>query len=242
MTETGNVGSISVTLLGVTSEAPDDLDVYLSSPAGTKVMLWSDAGGDDTRAPIDNPIDVGFSDGAPSGLPDDGPIAAGSYKPTNHPAANDFFCMGEADPAGTFASALSAFAGQPANGTWSLVLADDCTGFTSQVGGGWRLTLNAPTAVGVVGLSARPVRGGGVALRWRTVDETAVLGFELVREDGSKVGPGFLRARWAGRPRGAPYALVDRRARRAEIYRLQLVRPDGSRVWAGAAAFSARFR
>lgn len=249
VTEGGTVSAVSVTLAGVTSEAPDDLDVYLASPAGTKVMLWSDAGGDDTSGaspgaprpaplvPISSPTDVSFSDGAATGLPDEGPIAQGTYKPTDHPASNDFFCSGETDPAGPFGAGLSAFSGQPATGTWSLVLADDCVGFTSEVTSGWRLTLNAPTAAGVHGLTAVQARRGAV-VRWRTSTEAATLGFDLYRSPGGKLNRRLIPAKAAGSAGGAAYAYVDARAGRAASYRLQLVRTDGSREWAGTAALS----
>jgi hypothetical protein len=76
--------------------------------------------------------------------------------------------------------------------------------------------------------------GHGVERRWRTAQETALLGFNVYRS-GVKVNRTLIAAR--GAVSGAGYRLVDRSGRvgAASTYRLQAVHADGTRVWIGRA-------
>jgi hypothetical protein len=89
---------------------------------------------------------------------------------------------------------------------------------------GQRFTNAVPTAVTVVGFTARRVRSG-VELRWRSTFEAGLLGFEI-RRGGVRVNHTLHRARGLGGP--ATYRLVDPGRRRGE-YRLVAVLLDGSR-------------
>src|SRR5207237_3296588 len=89
-----------------------------------------------------------------------------------------------------------------------------------------------PTAVRLLGLTARPGRGG-VAVDWRTGAETDLAGFNVYRGT-AKLNHFLIAAR--GAATGAAYRFVDRTARAAKPYRyrLQLVGRDGSRTWSAA--------
>ena len=102
----------------------------------------------------------------------------------------------------------------------------------------YRVTLpapaGAPTAVKLVGFTARPA-AGAVELRWRTAQETRLLGFNVYRSGAGrtiKLNRALIVAK-AGRLTGAQYRLVDRRPRAhaAYRYRLQAVTASGSRYW-----------
>jgi hypothetical protein len=96
---------------------------------------------------------------------------------------------------------------------------------------------NVPTAVNVLGVTARVTRRH-VAVSWSTRSETEVLGFNLWRTAGQrtvKVNARLMPARNSGRAAGAAYRFVDRSidARKTYSYRLQLVALKGTRSWAG---------
>lgn len=99
---------------------------------------------------------------------------------------------------------------------------------------------NQPTAVVVRDFVAK-AQGRRVTLTWRTGSEAEVLGFNVWRVgSGSshRVNRALIRAK--GQLGGATYRVVDRSARRGVPYRyrLQLVRPDGSRAWADSASIT----
>jgi hypothetical protein len=91
------------------------------------------------------------------------------------------------------------------------------------------LTNGPPTAVRLLSFSARRSLVG-VAIRWRTAQEAAVLGFNVYR-DGVRVNRRLVAAR--GGVAGAVYRVRDLRA--GHRYRLQLVRTDGRRAWIATA-------
>jgi len=99
--ETGTVQNLSVRV-DLTQTYIGDLDIYLVSPIGTRVMLATDLGG--SR----NGMNVTFSDSAPS--------AATSWPTDNGPAIN-----GTYRPEGS----LATLNGQSLNGTWKLEITDD---------------------------------------------------------------------------------------------------------------------
>src|SRR4029079_11723688 len=117
---------VTVTLRGLTHTWPADVDILLVGPGGQKAMIFSDVGGGNAL----NNVTVTLSDAAAAALTATGAIVAGTYKPTNVEPGE----TGELDtfsapaPAGPYTSALSAFNGQSANGTWSLYVVDDGPG------------------------------------------------------------------------------------------------------------------
>src|SRR5688572_4648205 len=74
-TNGGGIQRVTVTLTGVSHGYPDDIDIILESPTGTKVMLMSDAGGQFSLSGTDITLDQ--NSGTP--LPDEALITSGSY-------------------------------------------------------------------------------------------------------------------------------------------------------------------
>ena len=207
----GTITGLSVTLNGLTHGYVADLNVLLVGPGGEKVLLSSDAGRAAANATIT------FNDAAGAPVPAAGPVPDGTYTPTNNAeecatgSASDSFPSPA--PAGPYGTSLSVFNGGTANGTWSLYVTDDCTANTGQIQGGWALTFAGPTSVTVSAFSAKRT-SKGVALGWRTGQETSLLGFNVLRSSGgtyAKVNRYLVRAK--GKARGA---------------RVQLPRPDGA--------------
>ena len=95
-------------------------------------------------------------------------------------------------------------------------------------------TTAGPTAVALRSFAAQATRRG-VELRWRTVQETTLLGFDVYRA-GVKLNRTLIPARGSA-ARGAAYRLLDRSARVGTMatYRLRAARADGSRAWIGRA-------
>jgi subtilisin-like proprotein convertase family protein len=173
----GTTSNVTVTLKGFTHTFPDDVDVLLVSPTGQKYIMMSDVGGGGDVAAIDVTLD----DAAAAGIPDAGPLATGSFKPSNVGANDPFAAPAPAAPylnaapggGDTFASA---FGGANPNGVWSLYVVDDATGDLGSFAGGWSITISAqgartcqaPTAA-KVNVSGRVLTADGAGLRNATV-------------------------------------------------------------------------
>lgn len=254
------VSKLIVQVYGLTHNQPDDIDLLLVGPQGQSVILMSDAGGEagvlrptngpKPTSPVAN-VDLGFDDLAPQAPPDENTISSGIYQPSNYGPSASLTCSGEPStdafplaPAGPYGSALSVFNGSDPNGTWTLYAVDDCNGYAGSFGGGWSLGVNILTAVGVNSFDAHVVRGR-VAVTWRTGSETDVLGFNVYRTSGkgqaAKLNARLIGAHSPGSGRGSTYRLADSHARAGSsyTYRLQVVRLNGARVWAGASALRA---
>ena len=95
-------------------------------------------------------------------------------------------------------------------------------------------TVSTPTAVTFSSFRASRT-ASGVLLRWRTAQESRLLGFNVYRS-GVKVNRMLIAARGSGAV-GAAYRLRDASARRGATYtyRLQVVSLDGTRAWLGTA-------
>ncbi|MBX3745456.1 MAG: proprotein convertase P-domain-containing protein [Verrucomicrobiae bacterium] len=130
------VARVTVTLADLSHPFPADIDVLLVGPAGQKIILMSDAGGSGSLSRARLTLD----DRAASELPFNPtvPIASGTYRPTNHQGGDTFPAPAPAPPYG---SALSAFAGTDANGTWSLYVVDDAAPDAGLIAGGWILNI-----------------------------------------------------------------------------------------------------
>src|SRR6185369_17490098 len=99
---------------------PDDLDIVLVSPDGSRsVMLMSDAGGGNVNAL--NNVTITFDDAAAAPVPDSARIVTGSYRSANWGVITDPL-PGLQPPYGT---ALSDFNGINPNGVWKLYIVDD---------------------------------------------------------------------------------------------------------------------
>jgi subtilisin-like proprotein convertase family protein len=152
ITVSGQVGTINdaiVIIRGLSHTFPDDIDMMLVSPAGTRVMLHSDAGGFTAAAGQD----YGFGNSMVTDrvyIPDTAVITNRFYLPADYGTGLE--TMPPPAPAGVYHVSTMAFAGENANGTWSLYVRDDTSGGTGTIASGWELRLdisdrNAATAV-----------------------------------------------------------------------------------------------
>ena len=162
---TGQVSNVRVTLFGVSHAFPDDIDVLLVAPDGRGVVLMSDAGGGNAL----QSVELTFDDSAGASLSDGGPIATGTYKPTNYEGQSDEFVAPA--PSGPYASALGELSGVDPNGSWSLYVTDDFFLDGGSIADGWSLTFERTVPVccgGGPGFLVSPgevttTEGGGTA-------------------------------------------------------------------------------
>ncbi len=138
----GNITKVSVTIDGLSHTAPDDIDMLLVSPAGTKVLLMSDAGG---RTPISN-VQLVFNTNGRA-LPDESAITSGTYQSTDYEPGSDVFP--NAAPAGPYTSSLSDLIGTYPVGTWSLYIVDDASSDVGQLTS-WTLSIETGPSVQLV--------------------------------------------------------------------------------------------
>ncbi len=130
----GQISKVTVSLNNYNHTFPDDIDVLLVSPAGQKVILMSDAGGSTDAVGVN----LTFDDAAATGIPDGGPVASGTFKPTEFSGGDIYNAPA---PAGPYSTTLAAFNGVSPNGTWSLYIMDDAGGDVGNFNGGWELNI-----------------------------------------------------------------------------------------------------
>jgi subtilisin-like proprotein convertase family protein len=140
----GPLSHLRVTLDDFSHSYTDDVSVVLRGPNGNAVRLMSDIGG---SSGVTN-LDLVLDDAAASSLPDDGPLVAGTFKPTTGTtggfAGNPAPGVLPSGPFVPYGSSLdTAFGGTSPNGTWSLYVYDDSLGDGGSIGG-WSLTWTAP--------------------------------------------------------------------------------------------------
>lgn len=135
------------------------------------------------------------------------------------------------------AAALGVISGDPI-----VVTATDADGNTSEftspsvaVGTG-----ASPTVVDIASFTAETTSGGTVVLRWETVSEIDIVGFNILRsDDGGRTyaqrNPSLIAAQSSGSSVGALYAFTDAAvpASGRYLYLLEVVRRDGSRERVG---------
>ena len=138
---TGAVTKVTATLSNINHTFPDDVDVLLVGPAGQKVLLMSDVGGNNSLTNVTITLD----DSAASSLPDTTRINPGTFKPSNIDVNTDVFPAPA--PASPYVTNLSVFNGQNPNGTWSLYVRDDGPNDAGNIAGGWFLSITTSNSV-----------------------------------------------------------------------------------------------
>jgi hypothetical protein len=140
----GTVTNATVTLIGLSSSSPDDIDAVIVGPNGQKVMLMSDACGVNPSSLQDD--NWTFDDSASTFLSDGGPCGAfqfqdESFRPTNYenPDLDDLTPGG--GPAGPYLNSLSLLAGGSPDGAWNLFVFDDNASFHGFDLSAWALNL-----------------------------------------------------------------------------------------------------
>ncbi len=116
----------------------------------------------------------------------------------------------------------------------------------STVGAGPALASPAGTAsVGLTSFKAAAAKGL-VTVTWKTANETEILGFNVYRTDpkgaSKKVTRALITAKKTGQPAGTSYKFLDRKAKKGlrYSYRLQVLSPQGGKVFFGHAKILAR--
>jgi subtilisin-like proprotein convertase family protein len=139
---TGTVSKVTATLKNMNHTFPDDVDILLVGPGGQKLLLMSDAGG---SADIVNNTYT-FDDAAAATMSDGGPLASGTFKPSNFGTGDTFPAPA---PVGPYPDPqlLSVFNGTNPNGTWSLYIVDDVGGDIGNVNMGWELNITTSQVV-----------------------------------------------------------------------------------------------
>jgi Ca2+-binding RTX toxin-like protein len=144
----GNINSLKVTLTNLSHTWPDDIDVLLVGPTGTKALLMSDVGGSNSLSNVT----LTFDPTATSSLPDEeGLITSGSYKATDF-ETGDFF--NTPAPGGPYGTDFSVFNGINPNGTWSLYVVDDVGGDAGTIAGGWSLNIGTASTAPTLAIAA----------------------------------------------------------------------------------------
>ena len=174
----GTTSLVTVSLNGLTTARPRDIDVVVVAPGGQTLMLMSDTG--DLTAT--SAINLTFADAAATAVPTDtgSVIPSGTYKPTDFGSPvtnNDVFpspgpaAVTSPAPTGT-ATLATAFNGGSPNGNWSLYVIDDSLGGgNSTISGGW--TLNITTAGGVAATTTAVTSSLNPSLTTQAVTFTA---------------------------------------------------------------------
>ena len=139
---TGVVNKVTVRLLGLAHEFPDNIDMLLVGPQGQNVVLWGEVGGFN---PVTN-VNVTFDDNAVQSILDNVPVTSGSYLPSTAstnlvwPNLPTNVVVNQ-----TFTPQLSAFNGGNPNGSWSLYVLSDSSGGSGQIKNGWVLSIASGT-------------------------------------------------------------------------------------------------
>jgi subtilisin-like proprotein convertase family protein len=165
----GTISKLTVTLNGFTHTYPDDVDVLLVSPDGSKsVVLMSDAGGG-TAA---NGLVLKFDDTADNAVPDATALSSGTFKPFNYEGngTDNFASRTPAGPAGPYGATLSGFNGISPNGDWKLYIVDDTAGDAGAITNGWSL-----------GITTLPVLSGPASVT-SPEDQPARVTFTIAEE------------------------------------------------------------
>ncbi|MCA1683849.1 MAG: hypothetical protein LC708_01780, partial [Actinobacteria bacterium] len=182
---TGTIIDVNITILDFTT-FPDvggfhwaeDTDLMVSSPAGTGVMLMSDAGGNnDESSGAVNAADITFDQQAGAQLPADSAITSGTFRPVDDdndvaeqiPNNVDTFEAPAPAPGG---ADLNVFNGQNPNGTWNLWSVEDMNQGHNDIVGGW--CVDIITAIVDPSTSAPPTTVTPTTVTPTTVTPTTV--------------------------------------------------------------------
>src|ERR1043166_1369366 len=140
----GALNGLSVRLININHNNPDDLDLLLVGPGGQKTLLMSDCG----ATPNLINVTLTFSAFGAASLSDSSQLVSGTFKPSNYDTSSDAFAAPA--PAGPYATNLAIFDGTDPNGTWQLFVIDDSNPTSGTISGGWTLVLPVCCAAGNV--------------------------------------------------------------------------------------------
>ena len=175
---TAPLAGITVTLNGLSHEWLEDVDILLANPAGTNVLILSDAG----QLAVSN-LTLTLDDTAANAVPATGVITNGAYQPANYagvsPISDNFLAPAPLPP---YAASLSSFTNAAPNGDWQLFVMDDYGKDAGLIAGGWRLTLQT-----VATAFAPPTTPMGLQISPRTSLANGEFGFNFSGMQGRTV-------------------------------------------------------
>jgi len=157
----GTVTRVEASVLGMGSARPDDIDMVLIGPNGSKVLLMADACGTDGISHAS----WTFKDDAPGFISNNGPcqgFSTTTFRPSNYvgnDGVDDNLSSVPGGPPPPYVNNLASLTGGSANGDWSLFVLDDESGFNGFDIDGWGLTIETDAAPGPVN-TARPRLSG----------------------------------------------------------------------------------
>ena len=158
---TATITDVRVTLHYFYHDRPEDVDVLLVSPNFNSLILMSDAGSV-FPVPGETGADLTFTDAATRDLPENAPIAAGLYRPTNYDF-DDYFPDEPPDNAPTHDTLMGLINSGPVNGMWRVYIVDDTFGAEGGVFSGFSITFitggPGPAAPGTPDLPSQFDRG-----------------------------------------------------------------------------------
>jgi len=141
----GEITGVTVNLIRFTHSYPDTVDIMLAGPDGQKVLLMSDAGGDN---PVSGLI-LNFADSSTVFLPDFTTISSGSFRPSNYETGLDVFPAPV--PPGALNSSFAVFNGTNPNGLWRLyVVGDSSSPNGGSISGGWQLSITTASPPAII--------------------------------------------------------------------------------------------
>ncbi len=140
---TGFVSRVAVTLAGLSHTFPQDIGTLVVHPTGRKSILMAHAGGD---IPVSN-ISPIFDSAASTIIPSDNQLISTRYAPASYTPAYVFPTNAPAPPVGPYDANIAAFGGSNPNGSWSLYVADDSTGDSGSIAGGWSIAITTAQPV-----------------------------------------------------------------------------------------------
>jgi CSLREA domain-containing protein len=143
----------TIQINGFSHTFPDDVDIVLEAPDGTRSIVMSDAGGNTANGIAPPGINLSFSSTGVNQVPDSSALsAAAALRPGNYVVGST-----AADETDTFSGAgnpgalrfspadFDAFVGINPNGNWKLFVNDDASGDVGAIANGWTLVLTVPT-------------------------------------------------------------------------------------------------
>lgn len=132
---TGHITKVTVAINGLRHTYPNDISVMLVSPAGTKVNLFRNCGGQILVTGINLVLDD-----AAGGSLNGTTMASGTFKPTQ---LGVFAPFPQPCPSGSPLATLAAFIGEVGNGGWALYVQDTKSQDSGLIATGWNLTITS---------------------------------------------------------------------------------------------------
>jgi hypothetical protein len=135
---TTEVADVDVTLTGLTHGDPGDADFLLVGPGGQSALILSDVGDSASN------VTLTFDDTATTQVASSGPLASGTFQPTNLQSATDGFVPPA--PSSPKGSRLGVFHSTDPNGVWTLYIKNG-NNTTGTLSGGWSLRITSDNGV-----------------------------------------------------------------------------------------------